>query len=85
MLDAIEESNKELQMKSFWPEYEDDIPYMGFKGDELAKWNEGEIENINLVPKAYVGDPAGYKFIRSNMDKVYESFAKSVYRVFYGE
>lgn len=145
MLTAIMESNKELKMKSYWPEYEDDVPYMGFKGDEdylikitpmqldeafeiekwpedefdihasafetalmldicpemvrkekieglnptmlkgdeRSKWNEGEIENIALVPRAYVGDPIGYKYIRADMDKVYESFAKSLYRTFY--
>lgn len=49
------------------------------KGDERAKWNEGSIENIALVPKAYVGDPAGYRYIRADMDKVYEAFAKSLY------
>ena len=53
------------------------------KGDERAKWNEGEIENIALVPRAYVGDPSGYKYIRADMDKVYEAFAKSLYRTFY--
>ena len=145
MLTAIMESNKELKMKSYWPEYEDDVPYMGFKGDEdylikitpmqldeafeiekwpedefdihasafetalmldicpemvrkekmeglnptmlkgdeRSKWNEGNIENIALVPRAYVGDPIGYKYIRADMDKVYESFAKSLYRTFY--
>lgn len=147
LLSSIIESNKRLKMKSYWPEYEDDIPYLGFngdedylvkitpmqldesfeiekwpedefdihasafetalmldicpdmvrkekieglkptmlKGDERAKWNEGEIENISLVPKAYVGDPAGYKYIRADMDKVYESFAKSLYKTFYEE
>ena len=53
------------------------------KGDERSKWNEGKIENIDLVPRAYVGDPVGYKYIRADMDKVYESFAKSLYRTFY--
>ncbi len=141
MLDAIVHANENLRMKSFWTEYEDDVPYMGFrgdedylikiapmqlseafdiekwpedefdihasafetalmmdicpdmvhtdriaglrptmlKGDERAKWNEGSIENIALVPKAYVGDPAGYRYIRADMDKVYEAFAKSLY------
>ena len=51
------------------------------KGDERSKWNEGKIENIDLVPRAYVGDPVGYKYIRANMDKVYESFAKSLYHI----
>lgn len=145
MLNAIIESNKKRKIKSYWPEYEDDILYMGFKGDEdylikitpmqleeafeiekwpedefdihasafetalmmdicpemvrtekleglkptllkgdeRAKWNEGKIENIHLVPKAYVGDPMGYKYIRADMDKVYESYAKSLYRTFY--
>ena len=144
MLNAIIESNGKLNMKSYWPEYEDDVTYVGFKGDEdylikvtpmqldeafqiekwpedefdihasafetalmmdicpemvrteqieglkptmlqgdeRRKWNEGEIENISLVPRAYVGDPMGYKFIHANMDKVYESFAKSLYHFF---
>lgn len=55
------------------------------RGDERSKWNEGKIENISLVPRAYVGDPMGYKFIHADMDKVYESYAKSLYRSFYGE
>lgn len=55
------------------------------KGDDRRKWNEGNIENIALVPRAYVGDPAGYKYIRADMDKVYKSFAESLYRYFYGE
>lgn len=146
MLKTIVESNKTLKMKSFWVEYEDDAPNMGFtgdedylikiapmqldeafaiekwpedefdihaaafetalmldicpemvhtekieglkptmlKGDDRRKWNEGNIENIALVPRAYVGDPAGYKFIRADMDKVYEAYAKSLYRYFYG-
>ena len=146
MLKTIVESNKKLEMKSYWVEYEDDVQYMGFsgdedylikiapmqldeafsiekfpedefdihaaafetalmldicpemvrkekidglkptmlKGDERAKWNEGNAENIALVPRAYVGDPAGYKYIRANMDKVYEAFAESLYRYFYG-
>ena len=145
MLNTIIESNKKLNMKSYWTEYEDDVPYKGFrgdedylikiapmqldeafeiekwpedefdihasafetalmldicpdmvrkekieglkptmlKGDERAKWNEGKIENIALVPRAYVGDPSGYKYIHADMDKVYESFAKSLYRTFY--
>lgn len=147
MLNTIIASNRKRTMKSYWPEYEDDIPYMGFKGDEdylikitsmqldeafeiekwpedefdihasafetalmlticpemvrtekieglkptllkddeRSKWNEGKIENINLVPRAYVGDPVGYKYIRANMDKVYESYAKSLYHTFYGK
>lgn len=147
MLQTIVESNKTLKMKSYWVEYEDDAPHMGFtgdedylikiapmqldeafeikqfpedefdihasafetalmldicpemvheekidglkptmlKGDDRRKWNEGNIENIALVPRAYVGDPAGYKYIRADMDKVYKSFAGSLYRYFYGE
>lgn len=145
MLNTIIESNKKLKMKSYWPEYEDDVRYMGFrgdedyliritpmqldeafaiekwpedefdihasafetalmldicpdmvrkekidglkptmlKGDERSKWNEGKIENIALVPGAYVGDPAGYRYVRAQMDKVYKSFAESLYRTFY--
>lgn len=147
MLRSITESNKNLNMKSYWVEYEDDVTNMGFrgdedylikitpmqldeafevtkwpddefdihasafetammmnicpdmvrtekieglkptmlKGDERLKWNEGKIENIALVPKAYVGDPMSYKYIRAHMDKVYDSFAKSLYRYFYGK
>ena len=143
MLNTIVESNKTLKMKSYWPEYEDDVPYMGFKGDEdylikidpmqldeafkiekwpedefdihasafetaqmleicpdmvrtekieglkptmlqgeeRAKWNEGEVENIALVPRAYV-DPAGYKYIHGDMEKLYECYAKGLYHFF---
>lgn len=55
------------------------------KGDERSKWNQGEIENLSLVPRAYVGDPAGYKYIHADMDKVYEAYAKSLFDTFYGE
>ena len=147
VLNTIKEANKKLKMKTYWPEYEDDVPYRGFRGDEdylikitpmqldeafeiekwpedefdihasafetalmmnicpdmvrtekieglkptmlkgveRKKWNEGEIENIGLVPKAYVGDPISYKYIHANMDKVYEAFAKSLYYTFYIE
>lgn len=146
MLKAIKESNSKLTMRSYWPEYEDDITYLGFKGDEdylikiapmqldeafeiekwpedefdihasaletalmmdicpdmvrrekieglkptmlkddeRIKWNEGKIENISLVPKAYVGDPAGYKYIHADMDKVYRAYAKSLFSVLNG-
>jgi len=147
MLSSITESNKKLNMKSYWVEYEGDVTAMGFKGnedylikiapmqldeafeikkwpedefdihasafetalminicpdmvrtekieglkptmlkgDERLKWNEGDIGNISLVPKAYVGDPMSYKYIRADMDRVYASFAKSLYHYFYGE
>lgn len=143
MLKAIIESNEVLEMKSYWPEYEDDIPYQGFTGDEdyllkiasfqlegafdiekwpedefdihasafetammldicpdmvredkikglkptmlvgdqRRKWNEGNAENLSLVPKAYVGDPAGYKYIRAHMDKVYQAYADSMMKL----
>ena len=55
------------------------------KGDERSKWNQGEIENLSLVPRAYVGDPAGYKYIHADMDKVYEAYAKSLFDTLYGE
>lgn len=60
MLNTIIASNKKRKMKSYWPEYEDDIPYMGFKGDEdylikitpmqldeafeIEKWPEDEFD-----------------------------------------
>lgn len=143
MLKAIIESNEVLKMKSYWPEYEDDIPYQGFTGDEdyllkiasfqleegfdierwpedefdihasafetammldicpdmvredkikglkptmligeqRRKWNEGNAENLSLVPKAYVGDPAGYKYIKAHMDKVYQAYADSMMKL----
>lgn len=34
MLQAIIESNEVLDMRSYWPEYEDDIQYQGFTGKE---------------------------------------------------
>lgn len=143
MLQAIVESNEVLHMESYWPEYEDDIPYQGFTGEEdyllkvapfsleeafdisrwpedefdihasafetalmmdicpqmvredkinglkptmlvgeqQRKWNEGNIENISLVPKAYVGDPAGYQYIKAHMDKVYQAYANSLMEI----
>lgn len=143
MLQAIVESNAVLPMKSYWPEYEDDIPYQGFTGEEdyllkiapfsleeafdiarwpedefdihasafetalmmdicpqmvredkikglkptmlvgeqRRKWNEGNVENISLVPKAYVGDPAGYQYIKAHMDKVYQAYADSLMEI----
>ena len=131
MLNTIIAFNKKRKLKSYWPEYEDDVPYMGFTGDEdylikiapmqleeafeiekwpedefdihasafetalmldicpemvrtekmeglkptflkdeeRSKWNEGNIENIHLVPRAYVGDPAGYKYIVNGIIK----------------
>lgn len=147
MLKAIVTSNERLEMRSYWTEYEDDVKFMGFTGDEdylikiapmqleeafeieklpedefdihaaafetalmtdicpdmvrtekieglkptllkgedRCRWNEGNAENIGLVPKAYVGDPCGYKYIRANMEKVYSSYAKSLYRTFYAD
>ena len=140
MLTAIKEANHRFNMKSYWPEYEDDIQCAGFtgnedyllkitpmklddaflidrwpedefdihaaafetalmmdicpdlvrtsrleglkptmlRGDERQRWNEGHAQDINLVPKAYVGDPVSYKYIHANMGKVYEAYARSL-------
>ena len=140
MLQAITESNEKLTMKSYWPEYEDDVQVQGFTGEEdyllkIApcqleeafviekwpedefdihasafetalmmdicpgmvrenkirdlkptmltgeqrwKWNEGNAENLSLVPKAYVGDPAGYPYIKAHTDYVYRKYAESL-------
>ena len=137
MLRAIIESNKVHEMKCFWPEYEDDLEWRGFSGDEdyLLKidpiedacafyeeqpsktefdihaggyetrmmsvicpdqvrterieelpcvdlqgeerllWNEGEKEHINLVPRAYVGDPKHYKYVHFASEIVYQEYA----------
>lgn len=50
------------------------------KGDECRRWCEGNKEDIGLVPRAYVGDPASYKHIHSDMDKVYRAYAKSLFK-----
>lgn len=50
-------------------------------GDQRRKWNEGNAENLSLVPKAYVGDPAGYKYIKAHMDKVYQAYADSLMKL----
>lgn len=55
------------------------------KDDERRRWNEGNADDICLVPKAYVGDPMGYKFIHPHMDRIYKNYAESLYRKFYGE
>ncbi|MGN0316159.1 MAG: creatininase family protein [Fusicatenibacter sp.] len=140
MLQALIESNQVLKMRSYWPEYADDIEYLGFTGeedyllkitpmqldeafeiekwpedefdihaaafetalmtdicpdmirtekieelsptfltgDEQWKWNEGNAVDIALIPRAYVGDPQGCKFIHAHMDRVYEAYAKSL-------
>lgn len=144
MLQVIAECNQELQMKTYWPVYEDDIKYEGFSGDEdylalipsfkldqafeieqLPKdefdihagafetammqeimpeavrvdkidglkptmlqgeqkrlWNQGEPEHKHLISKAYVGDPASSKYIKSNMKAVYEAYAEGLANFF---
>jgi creatinine amidohydrolase len=46
--------------------------------DGRQKWNDGDAKDIDLVPKAYVGDPVSYKYIHANMGRVYESYARSL-------
>lgn len=46
--------------------------------EQRRLWNEGERENINIIPKGYVGDPAGSKYMKSDMKKVNEAFAKGL-------
>ena len=51
-------------------------------GEQRMLWNQGEKENINLVPKAYVGDPASYKLIKSNMKTANKEFAEGLAKFF---
>lgn len=140
MIKTIVECNAKLNMKTFWPVYEDDIEYEGFtgkedylalipsfaferafqieqlpkdefdihagafetammqeimpelvrndklegleptllKGEQRRLWNEGEPENKYLIPKGYVGDPAGSKYVKSDMKTVYEEYAQGL-------
>ena len=140
MIKTIVECNAKLNMKTFWPVYEDDIEYEGFtgkedylalippfaferafqieqlpkdefdihagafetammqeimpelvrndkleeleptllKGEQRRLWNEGEPENKYLIPKGYVGDPAGSKYVKSDMKMVYEEYAQGL-------
>lgn len=140
MIKTIVECNAKLNMKTFWPVYEDDIEYEGFtgkedylalippfaferafqieqlpkdefdihagafetammqeimpelvrndklegleptllKGEQRRLWNEGEPKNKYLIPKGYVGDPAGSKYVKSDMKTVYEEYAQGL-------
>ena len=144
MIQAITECNAELEMKTFWPVYEDDIQYEGFngkedylvlippfaferafqieqfpkdefdihagafetalmqeimpelvrnekieglqptllEGEQRRLWNEGEPEHKHLVPKAYVGDPAGSRYVKSDMATVYREYAEGLAQFF---
>ena len=144
MIQAITECNAELEMKTFWPVYEDDIQYEGFngkedylvlippfaferafqieqfpkdefdihagafetalmqeimpelvrnekieglqptllEGEQRRLWNEGEPEHKHLVPKAYVGDPAGSRYVKSDMATVYQEYAEGLAQFF---
>ena len=140
MIKTITECNAKLNMKTFWPVYEDDIAYEGFtgkedylalippfafermfqieqfprdefdihagafetafmqeimpesvrtekiegleptmlEGEQRRLWNEGEPENKYLIPKGYVGDPAGSKYVKPDMKTVYEEYAQGL-------
>ena len=144
MIQAITECNAELEMRTFWPIYEDDIQYEGFtgkedylalipafaferafqieqfpkdefdihagafetalmreimpelvrnekiegleptmlEGEQRRLWNEGEPEHKYLVPKAYVGDPAGSQYVKSDMATVYQEYAEGLAKFF---
>lgn len=144
MIQAITECNAELEMRTFWPVYEDDIQYEGFtgkedylalipafaferafqieqfpkdkfdihagafetalmreimpelvrnekiegleptmlEGEQRRLWNEGEPEHKYLVPKAYVGDPAGSRYVKSDMATVYQEYAEGLAKFF---
>ncbi len=48
------------------------------EGEKITLWNDGEKENKNLVPKGYVGDPASYKYIKTNLKTVNKAFAEGL-------
>lgn len=139
LIKVLTECNAKLNMKTFWPVYEDDIAYEGFtgkedflavippfafermfhiqkeqfprdefdvhagafetalmqeimpelvrterlerleptllKGEQKRLWNEGEPENKHLIPMGYVGDPAGSKYVKTDMKTAYKEYA----------
>lgn len=52
------------------------------EGDQRRLWNEGEPENKHLIPKGYVGDPAGSKYVKSDMATVYKEYAEGLSKFF---
>ena len=60
----------------------EDLPLVDLKGEERYLWNEGEVENIHLVPKAYVGDPEHYKDVHFNPVIIYQEYAECLMKRF---
>lgn len=56
------------------------LPLIDLKGMERGLWNEGEKENIHLVPRAYVGDPEYYKYVHFNPEILYQEYAECLMR-----
>ena len=52
------------------------------EGDQRRLWNEGEPQNKYLIPKGYVGDPAGSKYVKSDMATVYKEYADGLAQFF---
>lgn len=51
-------------------------------GEQRRLWNEGEPENKYLIPGGYVGDPAGSKYVKSDMATVYKEYAGGLAKFF---
>lgn len=51
-------------------------------GEQRRLWNEGEPENKYLIPGGYVGDPAGSKYVKSDMATVYKEYADGLAKFF---
>ena len=52
------------------------------EGEQRGLWNEVELENKHLTPKGYVGDPAGSKYVKSDMATVYKEYADGLAQFF---
>lgn len=51
-------------------------------GEQRRLWNEGEPENKHLIPKGYVGDPAGSQYLKSNVKTAYKEYAEGLAKFF---
>lgn len=51
-------------------------------GEQRRLWNEGEPENKHLIPKGYVGDPAGSQYLKTNVKTAYKEYAEGLAKFF---
>lgn len=53
----------------------EELPCVDLQGEERFLWNKGEKEHIDLVPRAYVGDPKHYKYVHFDSEIIYQEYA----------